>query len=331
MAWTETYSGGSPEAEEIAFKRLADDINLAQEKARRAAGAPAIDRAFHTKPLLATDNAELSFRSDLPRDLTAGFAQPSAHYAVTVRISNAANRPGPDTEPDMRGIALRVHVSDGEQHDFLASNYPVSHARDARQFVRFAVATAGGTASRLLGIAELLFSEGPAETVRMLHNVSRSRRKSDSVALETYWSRGAVRWGPSLAVRFLLRPLGALPSDQNFLADRDRLSREVAARLAQGPIRFELAVQRYVDERTTPIEDTAIAWEPSVARAEPVATLTIPQQDVDTPSAFEKSRIINASAFNPWNTTDEFRPLGNLNRARKSVYAASANLRKSSG
>ncbi len=29
-------------------------------------------------------------------------------------------------------------------------------------------------------------------------------------------------------------------------------------------------------------------------------------------------------AFNPWNTTDEFRPLGNLNRARKAVYDASS-------
>ena len=35
-------------------------------------------------------------------------------------------------------------------------------------------------------------------------------------------------------------------------------------------------------------------------------------------------RIINALAFNQWNTTDEFRPLGNLNRARKDVYDASA-------
>jgi hypothetical protein len=29
-------------------------------------------------------------------------------------------------------------------------------------------------------------------------------------------------------------------------------------------------------------------------------------------------------AFNPWNTTDEFRPLGNLNRARKTAYDASS-------
>ncbi len=28
--------------------------------------------------------------------------------------------------------------------------------------------------------------------------------------------------------------------------------------------------------------------------------------------------------FNPWNTTDRFRPLGNLNRARRAAYDASA-------
>jgi hypothetical protein len=68
-----------------------------------------------------------------------------------------------------------------------------------------------------------------------------------------------------------------------------------------------------------------------VGPIEPVATLTIVQQDITTAAAREKSRMINASAFSPWNTTEEFRPLGNLNRARKSVYAASAALRGSNG
>jgi Catalase len=331
MGWTESYRGGSAEAENAAFHRLAEDIHRAQEKARRAADSATIERAFHAKPLLATDDAELRFRSDLPGDLTSGFAQPGAQYRVRVRISNAANRRRPDSEKDMRGIALRVYLSNAEQHDFLGTNYPVSHARDARQFVRFALATAGGTLSRLLGIAELFFSEGPAETLRMLHNVSKARRRTDSAALETYWSRGAMRWGPSLALRFLLRPIAAAPPSGRFDTDPDGLSKELAARLAASPVRFELAIQRYANERTTPIEDTSIAWEPSAAPIEPVATLTIAQQDMTTAAAREKSRIINASAFNPWNTTDEFRPLGNLNRARKSVYAASAALRGSYG
>ena len=331
MAWKETYWGGSSEAENAEFKRLAANINMAQEKTRRAVGAAAVSRAFHVKQLLATDNAELRFRSDLPAELTAGFAQPGAHYPVTVRISNAGNRSAADSEGDMRGLALRVHISGGEHHDFLSTNYHVSHARNARQFVRLAVAVAGSKVSQLLGIAELFFLEGPAETLRMLRNLSQANRKIDSVALETYWSRGAIRWGPSLAVRFQLRPVGAAPPTKSFASDPDGLSKEVAARLAAGPLRFELAIQRYVDERATSIEDTAAPWEPSAAPIEPVATLTIPQQDVNTAEAREKARIINASAFNPWNAPDEFRPLGNLNRARKSVYAASAALRKSTG
>ncbi len=225
----------------------------------------------------------------------------------------------------MRGIALRVKVSADEQHDLLATNYHVSHARNARQFVRLAVATAGGTLSRLIGIAGLMFSEGPSETIRMLRNVSAGRRQIKSVALETYWSRGALRWGPKLAVRFLLRPASPIPlAGPDLSKDPEGLSKEAAARLAAGAIQFELCVQRFVDAEVTPIEDTSVAWTPEAAPVEKVATLTIPQADVNTPEARDAFRIINALAFNPWNTTDEFRPLGNLNRARKDVYDASA-------
>ena len=48
-----------------------------------------------------------------------------------------------------------------------------------------------------------------------------------------------------------------------------------------------------------------------------------PQGDLSTVDALAQAQIIDALAFNPWNTTDEFRPLGNLNRARKAVYDAS--------
>lgn len=329
MDWIETYEGGSAEAEHLVFKALADDIMHAQLKARRAAGGAAlvvaVDRAFHAKPLLTVDTAELHFRRDLPDDLAAGFARADAKYPVTVRISNAANRPGPDNARDMRGIALRINVSAEEQHDLLATNYHVSHARNARQFVRFAVATAGGTFSRLVGLAGLMFSEGPSETIRMLRNVSAGRRQIKSVALETYWSRGAMRWGPRLAVRFLLRPASpATLAGPDLRADPEGLSKEAAARLAAGPIQFDLCVQRFVDARATPIEDTAIPWTPETSPIEMLATLIIPQQNVNAPEAREKFRVINALAFNPWNTTDEFRPLGNLNRARKGVYDASA-------
>src|SRR6516225_1532688 len=76
--WAENNSGQRAEAERLEFDRLAIDVMRAQLKARKAAGAAAVDRAFHAKALLAVDQATVAFRSDLPRDLAIGFAKPGA-------------------------------------------------------------------------------------------------------------------------------------------------------------------------------------------------------------------------------------------------------------
>ncbi|HEX8647390.1 MAG TPA: peroxidase family protein [Thermoleophilaceae bacterium] len=330
VAWSERYAGGSPEAERAEFEQLARGIMAVQSKVRKQAsrhGVPhAIDRAFHAKATLAVDDAELRFRDDLPADLQAGFARPGAAYRTVVRFSNASGSHEPDYAPNLRGVALRVEAGDGASLDLLATNFPVSHARDARQFVEFAKATAGAGASRVAGLVRLAAMFGPRETLRMVRNVQKGRGRSvGSVCTETYWSRGAMTWGPSLAVRFLLRPApGAAPGPAPSTTDPNYLSREAASRLAAGDVQFELCVQRYVDERSTPIEDTAVEWTEAAAPAEPVAVLTLRRGDVATVEAQARARAIDALAFNPWNATPDFRPLGNLNRARKSAYDASA-------
>jgi len=329
-AWSERYAGGSPEAESTQFEALARGIIEVQSKVRKRIsghGVPhAIARAFHAKATLAVDDAELRFRDDLAADLRAGFAQPGAKYRAIVRFSNASGSAEPDYAPDLRGVALRIEVDDGTSHDLLATNFPVSHARDARQFVEFAKATAGGGVSRIVGLVRLAALFGPRETIRMVRNVTAARkRRVSSVFTESYWSRGAMTWGPTLAVRFLLRPApetGAGPAPST--SDPAYLSHEAATRLAGGDVRLELCLQRYVDERATPIEDTGVEWTEAAAPPEPVAVLTLHQGDVASLDSQARARAIDALAFNPWNTTEDFRPLGNLNRARKAAYDAGA-------
>ena len=170
--WTEEYAGGSPEAERLSFDDLAWEIMRVQRKNQRAASAHGVphgvDRAFHAKATLTVTDAELRFLDDLPEELRVGFAQPGRAYRTTVRFSNAAGTGRPDHEKDLRGVALRVTVSDEEQHDLLMTNYPVSHARDARQFVQFAVATSGGCAPRVAGLVRLTSLLAIRVTVRML-------------------------------------------------------------------------------------------------------------------------------------------------------------------
>ncbi|HEV2642929.1 MAG TPA: peroxidase family protein, partial [Candidatus Elarobacter sp.] len=324
-AWRETYQGGSPEAERLAFERMAQDIMGVQLTSQKRAKASAVRRTFHAKPIFATVHASLRVVDELPEHLRAGWVQPGRTYSTIVRFSNASSVPQPDGTPDLRGAALRVGVSADEQHDLLMTNFPVSHARNAHQFVEFAKATAGGPLSKIAGLIGLAFKVGPPETLRMLENIKAGRsRNVRSIALETFWSRGASRWGETLAVRFLLRPAdGTAPAPSSPASAANDLAWELVSRLKSGDVRFELCVQPFVDETSTPIEDTAVEWTERISPPIPVAVLTIQKQVVGA-AARGDAQAIESLSFNPWNTTDEFRPLGNLNRARKNVYDASS-------
>lgn len=347
----ETYEGGGPEAERLVFDRLARELMRVQLRNKRRAGAATVQRAFHAKAVLGVENARLRFHDELPEALRVGWARPGARYEVTVRLSNASGTAGPDGAPDLRGAALRVRVRAEEFHDLLMTNSPVSHARDAREFVAFAKAMAGADSMprKALGLyVKLPLAVGWWPAVRMRRNITNAvRRTVGSLARETYWSRGAILWGEAGPVRFLLRPLitptpypgpGPIPGSgsgpevrgddpDRYDPDRydpGRLGHELARRLAVSDVRFELCVQRFVNERRTPVENGAVDWRESVTPVVPVAVLTVPRQDVTTAEARSAARRVEELAFNPWHTTEEFRPLGNLNRARKAAYQASA-------
>ena len=327
--WRERYVGGSPEAERRIFEKLARDMMLVQLRVKKTTGAGEVDRAFQAKTILAVENARLRFNDDLPDDLRAGFAQPGAEYPVIVRMSNASGGRQPDYEPDLRSVALRVQAGPGVAHDLLMTNHPVSHARHARELVALAQAMAGarGTLGKALALyVKLPAAIGWSAAARMRRNLMEStRRPVASLALEGYWSRSAILWGEAGPVQYQLRPVAdAPPAPPPSRTDPDYLRHELIDRLAATDVVFHLCVQRYVDARRTPIEDGAAEWREEDTPVVRVATLTIPRQDLRTAEARAAERRVDELAFNPWNTTDEFRPLGNLNRARKAVYEASA-------
>ncbi|QES46970.1 peroxidase [Streptomyces venezuelae] len=329
VARYERYAGGSPEAERLVFERLAHELLKVQLKAKGRSGAGAVDRAFHAKAVLGVENARLTFREDLPEDLRAGFARPGAEYPVTVRLSNAGGVRQPDFAPDLRGAALRVEAGPGETHDLLMTNFPVSHARDAVEFVAFAKAMAGADSRLRKGYAlfvKLPLAVGWPTATRMRRNVvAGTRRTVRSLALETYWSRGAILWGDHGPVRYQLRPAADAPqAPAASHTDPDYLRRELSDRLRRADVVFELCVQRYVDARRTPVEDGAAEWTEQATPVVPVATLTVPRQDIHTAEARACAARVDLLAFNPWHTTEYFRPLGNLNRARKAAYEASS-------
>lgn len=325
----ERYVGGSPEAERRLFERLAQELMKVQVKNRRSSNAGSLARTQHAKSALGVENARLAFHDDIPEALRNGFAQPGAEYPATVRLSNASGTRQPDAVADLRGVAVRVAVSDEESHDLLATNFPVSHASDAREFVAFAKAMAGAdsTLRKAFGLfVKLPLAVGLSTATRMRRNIQAATKHTvNSLARETYWSRGAILWGEAGPVRYLLRPVvGSAPEPKPERGDPGFLQRELAHRLVTSDVAFDLCVQRYVDEERTPIEDGSVEWKDTVTPAVPVARLTVPRQDVTSTEAQAAAGRVEELAFNPWYTTDAFRPLGNLNRARKAAYEASA-------
>ena len=329
-AWSEKYDGGSPEAERLIFEGYTREFLRIQLKQKRKAKASSVERASHAKMLLGVTNATLRVLPEVPQQYRVGFFQPGTEYPVTIRFSNASSAHQPDTQRDLRGAALRIRVSDQELHDLFVANYPTAHVRNARQFVAFAKTLAG---PRWLLIPGLILRLGPLQALRtMLNLLASTRRQVRSLALKFLleprsdpvgrcWTR-ALPVAPSL--RCCRRAQVAQPG-------ADYLREEIIARLGEGEVRFDLYLQPFVSKWATPIENFGVTWREKVSPPVLVATLTIPKQEVDAAEGRATERLVDQLAFNPWNTTDEFRPLGNMNRARKAAYAPAPRTASATG
>lgn len=89
---------------------------------------------------------------------------------------------------------------------------------------------------------------------------------------------------------------------------------ELAIRLLRGDVRFRLAIEEYVDERSTPVEDASIDWLANGARVSEIGTLILPRQNILGEDGAAALARIHAMDFDRWNAPPGFRPLGSLNR-----------------
>lgn len=325
--WKEEFLGGTPSTESLMFQKYAEDIQFVQAQNIKKSVAKAVRRALHAKIQAGITNAQFKIDPNIPSHLRHGIFQPETTYKAYVRLSNASGLVQPDTKNDLRGLAIRIFSGDGENahiNDLLMTSAPVSHARNVRQFMKFA--KAASQPPRLLLPLRLLFAIGPFETVRMLLNLIKySRRKVGSLATETYWSRGSFQLGKA-ALQFHAQPASGTLEVEPGVKD-NYLRQEFVERLRQGDVIFDFMVQLFVNESKTPIEDTATLWKDSDSPPVRIAQLIIPQQDLGENQDRDDEAGIEQIAFNPWNGADTFRPLGQLNRGRKPAYAASEDYR----
>jgi catalase len=213
---------------------------------------------------------------------------------VTVRWSNAAGHPrSSDKAPDVRGMAVKFRTDAGST-DMLGQTAPRFPVRDAEAFLQL---TETGQKPYLL---PLFMARHPSSVPALLANLrARSLGPPHSFAEVTYYPIHAYGWldadDASTWVRYVLEPLAtsAQRSDATF-EGRDRLFEEIEARLARGPVRFDLRVT--VAAQDDDPHDPMSVWTGGREFSAGVVEVTAPAPDPEADGGlvvFDPGRVID--------------------------------------
>ena len=225
-----------------------------------------------------------------------------------------------DRVPDIRGLGLRVLGVRGESalggpataQCFTLINHEAFAFPRSDEFVDFALAASagGGPLLRFLVRRYGLFG-GSSRMVRLARIVGKA---FGGFASEPLFSAVPMANGP-YAVRVRLVP-DAANGGHRAGAAAD-WGGDFSARLAAGPLEWELQLQPFVREDITPIEDASVNWPTPYLT---VARLSLPRQNTASEEGRQLLADAEAAVFDPWQALAAHRPLGDVQRARKVVY-----------
>ena len=289
---------------------------------------------------------------DLPEKYRVGiFAKPSKSFDVITRFSNGSPRPGrPDQESDTRGFALRV---------LGVSGTPV--LQNLKDDLR-----TRGQPDLQVGVQDIMLNSSPTffadipKTYNEFLKISLLKVNNFAQAVVLYLAKVALRPNLPLAFRIFkafqgiqsvkahnpldLKYFSILPSqfgagpdapvvkykiepvsEENQYVPVDEkepfyLREALTKTIASNPIAFRLMIQ--VGDQDASVEDPTRPWPESSYPWIEVARVTFPKQDL------VDEEVADKLAFNEWNSLDDLRPIGGINRMRLVAYLNSAAMRR---
>jgi hypothetical protein len=264
--------------------------------------------------------AEFIVPADLGNELRVGLFKSPGVYEAYIRFSNANSEIKHDANKDVRGMAIKIfgvkgeklldEPKDAETQDFVMIDHEVFISRNVKEFQTVIHALSQGKVSLLLTLLNPLHWP-------ILGRLIKSQKKCHHVLDTPYWSTTPYLFGNNKAVKYHVQPANEIPltgggssTDENFLRSNMKKT------LSEQDVFFDFFVQFQTDADQMPVEDPTVKWTSPFVK---VATIRIPSQVFDTP---EQDHMGEDFSFSPWHSLVEHRPLGGLNRARKSVYYA---------
>jgi len=271
--------------------------------------------------------AEFTVLDGLPAGLRHGlFAEPGVYQAY-VRFSG----PGPYAPPDLEdlgqcSVAIKVMgvagpklMEDESATQDLIMVSPASFVTpdiaenaDLQRWVR---------AKAPLGY---LINRRPFRALQFVMQMLYSPMHSNPLE-DQYYSNVPFLLGEGQAVQYSLKPTREGRSRIPMRPAENYLRDAMVRTLTEGDWEMDFMVQVQTDPHLMPIENACVHWPENLSPYVPVARVRFPAQRFvsDGQLAFA-----DALRFNPWHSLAEHRPLGNSNRARRTMYWELAKLRQ---
>ena len=304
------------EGEDESIQKAVEVALAHMQKAREKKGGPT-QKGAHTKSHGCV-RGKMTVDKNRPTETRFGVFAEEKSFNAWIHYSNAGGEVKSDANNGGRGMAIKLVGVDGEKlldseknektQDFLLVNNPVFVVRDIEEYIK-------------VQTSPVWFALGHPRTALLVKALT--GHKVSNPLESRYWSMAAHRLGKN-AVKYSVAPcqkgITPYPEDpsDNFLAENMEKS------LQQREGCFNVMVQFQKDPIKMPVEDPSVEWDETVSPFVKVATLTIPKQAFRSK---KQTEFCENLSFTPWHSLAAHQPLGNLNRARKAVYEASAKKR----
>jgi choline dehydrogenase len=278
--------------------------------------------------------ANVEIDPDLPPNLKVGFlkGKPDGEntYKAWIEFSNAGDYLAADTEPDFRGMAVKLFGVSGDRlpdpgdedntQDLLFFGHDAFFAGNPQHFHDFFVACAkgGGSCDPM---------KNPYVTWHLLthprgaYNLWAGRKTYPSIPDIEWFSMTPFRLDKQV-VKY-----GAHPCEQQAHYNKPGNASDYLVQRLQNILDpannkhfcLDLRVQVSNDPDRQPVENALIAWRDDAAKWQKVATIDIYPQNF---SSTAQQEFCERLAFNPWHGLQVHRPVGGINRARREVMVA---------
>jgi hypothetical protein len=200
-----------------------------------------------------------------------------------------------------------------DHQDFLLINHESFAARTSDEFVAILAPVAKGQGALLWYLLRTFGLAGALGRIKIL--AATLGKPFKGFEAESFNTAVPFAVGP-YAAKLRIAPAKPAPALSAPTLGND-FGRDMRAEIAKGPIAYDVALQFFTDEDTTPIEDPTKVWPEDEAPFLTVARLTLDRI----------AEGVEALKFDPWGGLAAHRPLGEIMRARKAYYFASQKAR----